>query len=426
MLDLDVFPEGKGAVAGQGRYPAGADVTIEATPADHWQFVNWTEGDEVLGTDAVQSYTMPPRDHTLTANFEPILYELTLLVEPSDGGEVSGAGSYTFGQEIELTATAYDGYVFVKWVDEDGEQVSDVPDFSFTMPGMGTTLKAVLQTAVPQDLESPHIGTLRYVPGGSYQRDDGPENITTVSQFYMSVHHITQAQFLDIMGDPSDTTRSTGTDDPVQWVNWYDAIAFCNKLSLAEGKQLVYGVTGITDWGALEYDDIPTTSTATWNEATMDMDADGYRLPTEAEWMWAAMGADMEPDAMQAGINRTGYLKPFAGYDGTNSLGDYAVYRGNSGPGDTNEEPRTTRPVGSKLPNELGLYDMSGNVWDWTWDWKADYPSYSLTDPTGPPSGTYRVVRGGSWGSFASGCAVAYRFGYFPHYRYYGFRVVSR
>ena len=110
------------------------------------------------------------------------------------------------------------------------------------------------------------------------------------------------------------------------------------------------------DWEALAYGSIPTASDADWNAATADWDADGYRLPTEMEWMWAAMGADQDaqPGAMQDGVNVSGYDKDFAGDDGSNSIDDYAWYDDNSS--------STTHPVGTKLPNELGLHDMSGNV----------------------------------------------------------------
>jgi formylglycine-generating enzyme required for sulfatase activity len=215
--------------------------------------------------------------------------------------------------------------------------------------------------------------------------------------------------------DPSTTSYSSGTDDPVQSVNWYAAIAFCNKLSIAEGLTPVYVVSGV-DFSALTYAQIPTSSNTTWNAASVNGSADGYRLPTEAEWMWAAMGADT---ASPGSANTTGYAKPFAGSDGSNAIGDYAWYVDNSG--------GKTHPVGTKLPNELGLYDMSGNVWEWTWDWyEVSYPGGQLTDPTGAASGTGRVRRGGSWNGDASRCAAAARYGNDPHVRdnNIGFRVV--
>ena len=220
------------------------------------------------------------------------------------------------------------------------------------------------------DYTSPNIGTLVYVPAGSFQRYATATNISIISQpFRMSEHEITRSQFSAIMGtDPSHTAVSTGTDDPVQSVSWYDALAFANKLSIEEGLTPVYSVTvgGTTiDWEALAYGSIPTVSDDDWDAATADWDADGYRLPTEMEWMWAAMGADhdAQPGAMQDGVNVSGYTKPFAGYDGTNSIDDYAWY-------DLNSSGKT-HPVGTKLPNELGLYDMSGNVWKWNWDWEV-------------------------------------------------------
>ena len=237
------------------------------------------------------------------------------------------------------------------------------------------------------DYTSANIGTLVYVPAGSFQRDATTTNISIISRpFRMSEHEITRSQFSSIMGtDPSDTDSSTGTDDPVQNVSWYDAIAFANKLSIEEGLTPVYSVNGITDWEALAYGSIPTERDDDWDAATADWDADGYRLPTEMEWMWAAMGADQDaqPAAMQDGVNGSGYTKPFAGYDGSNSIDDYAWYNGNSS--------STTHPVGTKNANELGLHDMSGNVteWNWDWHWEDDYPSGELTDYRG---GGYRAL----------------------------------
>lgn len=266
--------------------------------------------------------------------------------------------------------------------------------------------------------------TMINVPAGSFQRDSDAANISMVSTFQMSRHEITRAQFKAIMGtDPSYIPRSSGTDDPVQRASWFHAIAFCNKLSIAEGLTPVYTVTGINNWAELVYENIPTSSNDSWNATTANWDANGYRLPTEMEWMWAAMGAPV--DGQDGGTNTTGYSKDFAGSTGSNALGDYAVCLENSGPGDTIEEPRTTRAVGSKLPNELGLYDMSGNVYEWCWDLTSDYPSGQLMDYRGATSSTNRVSHGGCWES-SSNCAVAHRNSTLPYTQFdiRGFRVV--
>ena len=224
--------------------------------------------------------------------------------------------------------------------------------------------------------------------------------------------------------DPSDPTYSSGTGDPVQMTSWYHAIAFCNKLSIAEGLTQVYSVSGV-DFATLAYAAIPTTSNGTWDAAVATWTANGYRLPTEMEWEWAAMGAtsDGRSGDIVGGVNTGGYTKGYAGSveaAGAHvNIGNYAWYSGNSA--------STTHPVGTKTANELGLYDMSGNVWEWNWDWDAaSYTPGLLTDDRGAASGTNRVFRGGSWILNASYCPVARRSGSNPYGRSgdIGFRVV--
>jgi len=259
-----------------------------------------------------------------------------------------------------------------------------------------------------------------YVPAGSFQRDAEEGNISVITKpYYLGKYQITRQQFKDIMGtDPSSTGYSSGMDDPVQYVNWYHAIAFCNKLSLLEGLTPAYTVSGVSNWANLAFSSIPTSSNTDWDGATCDFNASGYRLPTEMEWMWAAMGAPA--DGQNGGINRTGYSKAYAGegYGTGTSIGNYAWYTSNSS--------SKTHPVGGKLPNELGLYDMTGNVWEWCWDWHASYPTGAQTDYTGAGSGSNRVIRGGRWGFIASYCTVANRSYYHPYYQSYniGFRIL--
>jgi sulfatase modifying factor 1 len=267
------------------------------------------------------------------------------------------------------------------------------------------------------------------VPAGSFQRDEGEENISVITKPYsLSKYQIKRQQFKDIMGeDPSHRNYSSGSmDDPVQQVNWYHAIAFCNKLSLMEGLKPAYTVEGVSDWANLAFGDIPSNGYDTnWDKATFDWDADGYRLPTEMEWMWAAMGAPA--DGQDGRINRTGYTKGYAGSieEGgkQENLGAYAWYS-------TNSSDRA-HPVGGKEPNELGLYDMSGNVQEWCWDlYGSCYPTGPLTDYMGadpdPDFNPWRVGRGGCWYYVASRCTVASREQSPPMYQngVMGFRIL--
>jgi len=267
-------------------------------------------------------------------------------------------------------------------------------------------------TQTGKDYTSPTIGSLKYVPAGSFQRDKGKDTISTVSAFRMSEKEITRERFEQIMGyDPSDTENSSGMQDPVQMVNWYEALVFCNKLSMLECLTPVYSINGSTDtarWGKVPTSDIDSS----WDAVQADWSADGYRLPTEMEWMWAAMGADKDNPGK---VNTTGYNKNFAG---SNSVGDYAWTEENS-----NDK---THPVGTKQPNELGLHDMSGNVWEWCWDWYNDYPTGSLDNYRGAATGDYHVYHGGIWIIYADDVTVVNRSGNVPCLRYFnlGFRVV--
>jgi formylglycine-generating enzyme required for sulfatase activity len=138
---------------------------------------------------------------------------------------------------------------------------------------------------------------------------------------------------------------------------------------------------------------VPTSSDATWNAVVIVAGSTGYRLPTEAQWEYAARGG---PSAGSYKI-----------YSGSNTVGDVAWYSGNNGASGT--ATYGTKQVGTKSANELGIYDMSGNVYEWCWDWYGSYPSTAQTDPTGASSGSNRVRRGGSWSHSAQEARSAYR-----------------
>ncbi len=203
--------------------------------------------------------------------------------------------------------------------------------------------------------------------GSDYDSDERPVHEVTLSDYYIGKFEVTQGLWWAVMGSNSSYFKY-GDNYPVESMSWNEIQTFLRKLNQLTGKK--------------------------------------YALPTEAQWEYAARG----------GNESRGYYK----YSGSNNVSIVAWYDGNSG--------NSTHPVGQKQPNELGLYDMSGNVWEWCSDWYgSDYYSNSPSaDPAGPETGSGRVLRGGCWYNSARYCRVSVRDYYYPSYRYgyYGFRVV--
>ena len=191
----------------------------------------------------------------------------------------------------------------------------------------------------------------------NYDNDEKQTHTVTLSDYYIGETEVTQELWVAVMG--SNPSWFTGNmQRPVEYVSWDDCQTFIRKLNELTGAN--------------------------------------FRLPTEAEWEFAARG----------GRNSRGYQ-----YSGSSNLGDVAWYRDNSS--------STTHPVKTKSPNELGIYDMSGNVYEWCQDWKGPYSSSSQTNPTGPSTGSGRVNRGGSWYNVACYCRSANRNCNPPNNRYY-------
>jgi formylglycine-generating enzyme required for sulfatase activity len=253
-----------------------------------------------------------------------------------------------------------------------------------------------------------------------------------LNSFYMSKTEITQKQFKTVMGientDPAwNSTIGIGDDYPAYNVSWYDAIAFCNKLSILEGRDICYTVEGLTskaDWESLTYNAIPKESSSKWDAAVPDRNANGYRLPTEAEWEYAARGGQKNKYTRTLGTSGNYCL--YSGNNDINDIGKVAWYNKNNSP------TFGAKPVATKLPNELGLYDMSGNIFEWCWDWYGAYHDCCVNNPDDPEGkysylGPIRVNRGGHYGSAESYYRVSYRSSYTPYTRNtnIGFRVAA-
>lgn len=225
------------------------------------------------------------------------------------------------------------------------------------------------ETAADLNLKMVYVDGGTFMMGASTDEDsdaydrESPVHQVTLAPFYIGVYEVTQEQWEAVMGD--NPSQYSGENMPVDNVTWEAAGQFCEKLSALTGKT--------------------------------------YVLPTEAQWEFAARG----------GNKSEGYK-----YSGSDTVDDVAWYWENSF--------FTTHPVGEKQPNELGLYDMSGNVYEWCSDWYGDYSADDTIDPAGPESGTQKCSRGGGWASNAAGVRNSYR-GYYDvdfQYNILGLRVI--
>ena len=283
------------------------------------------------------------------------------------------------------------------------EEVSGKAEHTYT--------NGVCSCGLPKDFVLIPAGTFQMGSEKGYDNTKPVHQVTITKSFYMGKYEVTQAEYEKYCSYGSSSpssVRGDGDNYPAYFVSWYDALVYCNKRSMAEGLTPCYSISGSTDpskWGT-----VPTLSDSTWNAVICNWNANGYRLPTEAEWEYAA----------RAGDNTVASLT-YSGTSDVNKLGDYAWYSSNSN--------SKTHEVGTKLPNAFGLYDMSGNVWEWCWNWFTD--SYDAetecgSDPTGSSLGSSRVYRGGSWYNGSDYCAVSYRSGSNPRncLSRLGFRVV--
>ena len=285
---------------------------------------------------------------TVSSNgYSPYVYgsftsDAKLTVESDGDDEV--AFSKTF--DASVLAKGKSGFINVPTMASRNGWTLVTPETtkSFTVNGVTFTMERVKKGTFTMGATSEQTGAANH--------EKPTHNVTLTKSYYLGTYEVTQELYQAVMG--SNPSYYKGNKKPVTDVSWNNCQTFITKLN---------SLTGLT-----------------------------FRLPTEAEWEFAARG----------GNETKGYL-----YSGSNNIGDVAYYGKSSG-GPTE--------VGEYNPNELGIYDMSGNVWEWCQDWYGSYSSGSQTDSTGPTSGSDRVLRGGSWFFIAAGCRVARRYNHTPTY----------
>ncbi len=361
-----------------------------------YSFNGWamTSGGPQAFADGAQLH-MGTGNLILFARWAPNTYTVTF---DSNGGTGTMSNQiFTYDgvpQNLNTNTFTKPGFTFIGWATTASGSVAYGNGALYTIGASHVTLYAKWKMNIGLNMV--------LVPPGRFQRDATAGNISVITKpYYIGQYEVTRFQFREVItGDTSDTATSSGLSDPVQNLNTYQMIYFCNKLSLAEGLTPVYTVAGV-DFQTFSFSAIPTTDTATWNGATANSDANGYRLPTEMEWLWAAMGAPA--DGQGGGTNTTGYNKGYAGSEEAGAtqtyIANYAWY---------NNISTTTKPVGMLLNNELDLFDMTGNVNEVCWD-KWSNPTGLQTDYVYRDGTNTAIIKGGGRESIGALSLLKYR-----------------
>ena len=358
----------------------------------------------------------------------------TLKMYPNVQTGMVQVGVSPFEAKVELTGDAGEHYTAT------GMKIfSDIPVGNYTLKVSAdgyqtqeTTFALTANAKVTQNIqleEGASVGgNMVFVKGGTFQMgctseqsdcgsNEKPVHSVTLSDYYISKYEVTVKEFRSFIASENYKTDAEENGYSYVWTNKND-----------ENKWKWTQVKGVT-WQCDVAGSVRTESEGnhpvihvSWNDAVAyckwisTKTGQNYRLPTEAEWEYAARGGSTGSPTTSTGSPTTSTGSPTL-YAGSNTIGDVAWYYSNSG--------SQTHPVGQKQPNELGLYDMSGNVYEWCADWYGAYSSNAQINPQGASSGSHRVFRGGGWYSNAKYCRVAYRYYGTPGYSFndLGFRI---
>ncbi|HEV2391768.1 MAG TPA: formylglycine-generating enzyme family protein [Verrucomicrobiae bacterium] len=349
---------------------------------------------------------------TLTSRAAPPAIASIILTE--GGLELNISSDLGITNQIQTTSDIGQG----NWVTLTNLLVSQSP-YSFVDSMTVTGSQRFYRVVGLSQTNNPIPPGMVLIPAGSFQMGDTfnegesyelPVHTVYVSGFYMDKYEVTKALWDQVKGwnggngyTYDNPGSGKGTNHPVQSIDWYDMVKWCNARSEMEGRTPAY------------YTDARLTQVYKMGQVAPYVNwYAGYRLPTESEWEKAARGG------------ASGHRFPWADVDTiTHSQANY--YSDSSFPYDISPTRQYdppfvdgvmpyTSPVGSFAPNGYGLYDMAGNVWEWCWDWAGAYPSAPQTDPRGPDTGSTRVGRGGNWNYYAEHCRNSYRYGNSPDY----------
>jgi formylglycine-generating enzyme required for sulfatase activity len=405
-----------------GTYDYGTVVTVEAVADSGWSFDSWS-GD-LTGSTNPTTITMDG-DKSITATFTINQYTLTTNVVGNGSITLDPTGgTYDYGTVVTVEAVPVSYFdSFDSWT---GDLTGSTNPATITMDS---------NKSITGNFVSVSYRDMVSVPSGTFTQEDTVGNSFThsLSAFEIGKYEVTYELWYAVRtwgesngysfsnlgreghdGTAGATPTSGSKYEPVTFINWRDSMVWCNAYSEMDGRTPVYySDSSYTTVLKVSSDSGPVDSSpGSYDNPYVDDTANGYRLPTEGQWQYAASyidGTSWLPTNYASGATDD--------YNNASATGAVAWYNANSG--------SSTHDVGTKLANDLGIYDMSGNVWEWCWDWYGSYPSGPETDYEGAVSGSGRVARGGSWGINASYLLVGSRIYDSPYDESgnFGFRV---